>query len=188
MQGIRSYIPDSTFICVQGCSLEGSQPVDSSEAIAAANSADVVVLVIGEGEALSGEARSRTHLGLPGRQQELVDAIAATVKPLVGVLMCGRPLVIPRLVEQLDALLIAWQGGIRAGQAVADILFGTANPSGKLAVSWPRTEGQIPVYYAHKNTGRPAEGNGTTQFDEAFRSTYLDEPNSPLLWVKFHPL
>jgi beta-glucosidase len=102
-----------------------------------------------------------------------------TGKPMVGILMCGRPLVIPRLAEQMDALLVAWHGGIRAGQAVADILFGTVNPSGKLTASWPRTEGQIPVYYAHKSTGRPADSSGTTQFDVAFRSTYLDEPNEP---------
>jgi beta-glucosidase len=128
---------------------------------------------------MSGEACSRAHLGLPGRQQELVDALAITGKPIIGVLMCGRPLVIPRLVEQVDALLVAWHGGIRAGRAVADILFGTVNPSGKLAISWPRAEGQIPVYYGHKNTGRPAEGRGTTQFDEPFRSIYMDEPNTP---------
>src|SRR5205807_7357870 len=137
-------------------------------------------LVVGESAEMSGEAHSRTHLGLPGHQQELLDAVVATGKPLIGVLMCGRPLVIPRLAEQVDALLIAWHGGIRAGRAVADILFGAATPSGKLTTSWPRTEGQIPVYYAHKNTGRPAEGVGTTQFYEAFKSTYLDEPNAPL--------
>ena len=99
---------------------------------------------------------------------------------IVVVLMSGRPLVIPRLVEQVGALLAAWHGGIRAGRAVADILFGAASPSGKLTASWPRTEGQIPVYYAHKNTGRPVGGAGTTQFDEPFKSTYMDEPNAPL--------
>jgi beta-glucosidase len=138
------------------------------------------VLVVGESSAMSGEAHSRVYLGLPGRQQELVEALAATGKPLVAVLMCGRPLVVPRLVGQVDALLVAWHGGIRAGQAVADILFGAANPSGKLTASWPRAEGQIPVYYAHKSTGRPAEGTGTTQYHEPFRSTYLDETNAPL--------
>jgi beta-glucosidase len=179
LQGIKHYLPESAVTCVAGCPLDGESPVDFSEAIKAARAADVVVLVVGEGEALSGESHSRTHLGLPGRQQELVDAIALQGKPIVCVLMCGRPLVIPRLVEQADALLIAWHGGIRAGQAVADILFGAVNPSGKLTASWPRTEGQIPLYYAHKSTGRPAESSGTTQFDEPFRSTYLDEPNTP---------
>jgi beta-glucosidase len=117
---------------------------------------------------------------LPGRQQELVDAVAATGKPIVAVLISGRPLVVARLAEQADALLVAWHGGIRAGRAVADILLGAANPSGKLTASWPRTEGQIPVYYAHKNTGRPWEGAGTAQFGEPFKSRYIDAPNDPL--------
>jgi beta-glucosidase len=166
--------------CVAGCPIQGGEPADIDAAVAAARRADVVVLVIGEGADMSGEAHSRTHLGLPGRQQELVDAIAATGKPLVVVLMTGRPLVIPRLAEQADALLAAWHGGIRAGRAVADIVFGAVSPSGKLTASWPRAEGQIPVYYAHKNTGRPATGAGTSQFYEPFRSTYMDEPNTPL--------
>lgn len=94
--------------------------------------------------------------------------------------MSGRPLVIPRLAGQVNALLAAWHGGIRAGRAVADILFGTINPSGKLTASWPRAEGQIPVYYNHKNTGRPAAESGTKQFAEVFKSVYMDQPNSPL--------
>ena len=129
---------------------------------------------------MSGEAKSRAHLGLPGRQQELANALAELGKPLVAVVLSGRPLVIPKLASQADALLLAWHGGIRAGKAIADIIFGAANPSGKLTVSWPRAEGQIPVYYAHKATGRPPEGKGTTQFTEPYRSTYLDEPNEPL--------
>ena len=153
---------------------------DIETAVAAARAADVVIAVLGEGHDMSGEARSRAHLGLPGNQQDLLDALALTGKPIVGVLMSGRPLVIPRMAEQVDALLIAWHGGIRAGRAVADIVFGAANPSGKLAMSWPRTEGQIPVYYAHKNTGRPMEGEGTTQFFEPFKSRYIDEANVPL--------
>jgi beta-glucosidase len=106
--------------------------------------------------------------------------VAETGKPIVGVLMSGRPLVIPRMAEQVTALLAAWHGGIRAGRAVADLLFGTVSPSGKLTAGWPRAEGQIPVYYAHKNTGRPAAGQGTTQFFDPFKSTYMDEPNMPL--------
>jgi beta-glucosidase len=84
------------------------------------------------------------------------------------------------LPQQVGALLLAWHGGIRGGRAIADVLFGASNPSGKLSAGWPRTEGQIPVYYAHKPTGRPAEGEGTTQYDVPFRSTYMDELNSPL--------
>ncbi|HYN89430.1 MAG TPA: glycoside hydrolase family 3 C-terminal domain-containing protein, partial [Ardenticatenaceae bacterium] len=137
-------------------------------------------LVVGESADLSGEGHSRTDLGLPGRQQELADAIAATGKPIICVLMSGRPLVIPRLYGQVQALLAAWHGGIRAGRAVADIVFGAVNPSGRLTASWPRAEGQIPVYYAHKNTGRPAAEAGTKQFAESFKSVYIDEPNTPL--------
>ncbi len=178
--GFQTYVAANQLTYAQGCALTGEEPPDFSAALAAAADADVVVLVLGEGAELSGESHSRAHLGLPGKQPALVEALAATGKPLVAVLMCGRPLVVPELVNQVEALLVAWHGGIRAGQAVADLLFGAANPSGKLTASWPRAEGQIPVYYAHKATGRPAAGAGTTQFYEPFRSTYLDEPNAPL--------
>ncbi len=180
LAGFEKYLDGGALAYVQGCPSDDRQEPDIDGAVLAAREADVVVLVVGEGAGLSGEAHSRACLGLPGRQHELVDALATTGKPLVVVLMCGRPLVVSELAEKADALLVAWHGGIRAGQAVADILFGAANPSGKLTASWPRAEGQIPVYYAHKSTGRPAEGSGTTQFYEPFRSTYLDLPNAPL--------
>ena len=130
---------------------------------------------------MSGEAHSRAHLGLPGRQQDLVDALAATGKPLVAV------------VDLRQAAGGAQAGGSRrtrwclpgmaaSGQAGRwpTCCSGPSNPSGKLCASWPRAEGQIPVYYAHKPTGRPAEGAGTTQYDVPFRSTYMDIPNAPL--------
>ena len=180
LDGIGAYLSGTTPVHVPGCPISGDGAADIAAAVAAAQNADVVVLVVGESADMSGEAHSRTHLGLPGRQQELLDAVAATGKPVVAVLMSGRPLVIGRMAEQVDALLAAWHGGIRAGRAVADILFGATNPSGKLTASWPRTEGQIPVYYGHKSTGRPAESTGTTQFFVPFKSTYLDEPNVPL--------
>jgi beta-glucosidase len=171
---------DQALTYVQGCAVKGDKGLDLPAAVAAAQAADVVVLVVGESADMSGEARSRAQLGLPGRQQELVDAVAATGKPIVAVLLSGRPLVIARLAEQATALLVAWHGGIRAGRAVADILFGAVNPSGKLTAGWPRTAGQIPLYYAHKNTGRPWEGAGTAQFGEPFKSRYIDAPNDPL--------
>lgn len=181
LDGLRAYLDDPELLThAPGCPVEGDGPTDIPAAVAMARDADVVILVLGEGKELSGEAHSRTHLGLPGRQQELLDAITATGTPVVAVLMCGRPLVIPRMTEQVNALLLAWHGGIRAGRAVADIVFGGVSPSGKLTASWPRTEGQIPLYYGHKNTGRPITGEGTKQFDEPFKSSYLDEPNSPL--------
>jgi beta-glucosidase len=154
--------------------------LDVGGALEAASGADVTIAVVGETADLSGEAHCRAHLGLPGHQQQLIDALAQTGKPLVVVLATGRPLVIPRLAEQASALLLAWHPGIRAGRAIADVLFGEVNPSGRLAIAFPRAEGQIPIYYGHKNTGRPPEGKGTLQFDVPFRSTYLDEPNSPL--------
>jgi beta-glucosidase len=144
------------------------------------DAADVVVAVVGETADMSGEAHSRVHLGLPADQQALIDELAQSGKPLVVVLMAGRPLVVPQLVEQASGVLLAWHGGIRTGRAVADLLFGVVAPSGRLVVSFPRSEGQIPVYYAHKNTGRPAQGEGTKQFDEPYRSNYIDEPNAPL--------
>jgi beta-glucosidase len=153
---------------------------DVDGAVSAAREADVVVAVVGETADLSGEAHCRTHLGLPGEQQALVDALLETGKPLVVVLLSGRPLAIPRVAERAGAVLLAWHPGIRAGTAVADLLLGRVNPSGRLVASFPRSEGQVPVYYGHKNTGRPPEGQGTLQFDAPYRSTYLDELNSPL--------
>jgi beta-glucosidase len=180
LDGLHAVLGGGTLTHTLGCPVRGDGPADIPAAVAAAQGADVVVVVLGEPSDMSGEARSRADLGLPGRQQELLDALAQTGKPLVGVLMSGRPLVIPRMAEQVDALLVAWHGGIRAGRAVADILFGAVNPSGKLTASWPRAEGQIPIYYAHKNTGRPMESAGTTQFGEPFKSRYIDAPNEPL--------
>ncbi len=179
LESISSYLGDQTIEHVPGCPVGDEGPTDIPAAMAVASEADVVILVLGESASMSGEAHSRTHLGLPGRQQELLDALAATGKPIVAVVMSGRPLAIPRVADQATALLAAWHGGTLAARAIAGILFGAANPSGKLTASWPRTEGQIPIYYAHKNTGRPESG-GTKQFDDPFKSVYLDSPNSPL--------
>lgn len=180
LEGLRVYLTEDAMTYTPGCPIKEDDITGIPAAVAAAKEAEVVILVLGEGADMSGEGHSRVHLGLPGRQQELVDAIAETGKPLVCVLMSGRPLVIPRLAGQVNALLAAWHGGIRAGRAIADILFGAVNPSGKLTASWPRAEGQIPVYYAHKNTGRPSAEAGTKQFAEAFKSVFVDAPNSPL--------
>ncbi|NUM46145.1 MAG: glycoside hydrolase family 3 C-terminal domain-containing protein [Anaerolineales bacterium] len=180
LEGLGHYLKADALTYTLGCPIKDDDASGIPAAVAAAQAADVVLLVLGESADMSGEGHSRVHLGLPGRQQELVDAVAATGKPLVCVLMSGRPLVIPKLAGQVNALLAAWHGGIRAGRAIADILFGAVNPSGKLTASWPRAEGQIPVYYAHKNTGRPSAEAGTKQFAEAFKSVYMDTPNSPL--------
>jgi len=181
LDGVRALLPAGRSpTCVQGCAIADDSVDQVTEAVSAACAADVAVLVLGESAMMSGEARSRAHLGLPGRQQELLEAVHATGVPVVVVLMSGRPLAIPWTAQNVPAILQAWHGGIRTGRAVAEVLFGEVNPSAKLTATFPRTEGQIPVYYAHKNTGRPAESEGTTQFDEPFRSNYLDELNAPL--------
>jgi beta-glucosidase len=181
LDGLLAVLPEgSALIHVPGCSLEDQTEEGFDAAITAALAADVAVLVLGESAAMSGEAHSRAHLGLPGRQQALLEAVHATDTPVVAVLMSGRPLVIPWTAAHVPAILQAWHGGIQAGRAVADILVGNVSPSGKLTASFPRTEGQIPVYYAHKNTGRPIHTKGIVQFNEAHKSQYLDEPNTAL--------
>ncbi len=184
LDGLKAVKPDGVALThVRGCDIENEEPTDEEhsfeKAVAAAHEADVVIMVLGESAAMSGEAHSRAYLGLPGQQQALLEAVYATGTPVVAVLMSGRPLVIPWMAEHVPAILQAWHGGIRTGRAVANILFGHTNPSGKLTASFPRTEGQIPVYYAHKNTGRPVEGPGTMQFNQAHKSQYLDEVNAP---------
>ncbi|GAB4093707.1 glycoside hydrolase family 3 protein [Flaviaesturariibacter terrae] len=150
------------------------QLLDSAIAVAA--SADVIVAVVGEASEFTGEAASRSDIGLPASQQRLLTALKATGKPLVVVLMSGRPLTIENESRQADALLQYWFPGHEAGNALADLLFGRYNPSGHLTMSWPRNVGQVPVYYNHKNTGRPQPaGEG-----QKFRSNYLDVSNDPL--------
>lgn len=145
------------------------------EAVDAAGKADVVVAVVGEASEMSGESASRTNLDIPGDQQKLIDALVATGKPLVVVLLNGRPLTISRIQERAPAILEAWFAGTEAGNAIADVLFGNYNPSGKLTTSFPRNVGQIPIYYNHKNTGRPYESGAPK-----FKSNYLDVSNDPL--------
>jgi beta-glucosidase len=147
-----------------------------SEAVAAARRSDVIIAVVGESQGMSGEAASRADLSLPGRQLDLLKALKLTGKPLVIVLMSGRPLTLPWEDEHADAMLQAWFGGTEAGNAVADLIFGDFNPSGKLTTTFPRVVGQIPLYYNHKSTGRPFAG----QLDDKYKSRYLDVVNEPL--------
>jgi len=178
--GIKAVLPDGLELTyTKGCDLTGEDPANMDSAIIAAKNSDLAILVLGEAEYMSGEAHSRAYLDLPGEQHSLLESTHATGTPVVVVLLSGRPMVIPWMVENIPAILCSWHGGLRTGRAVADILFGHANPSGKLTASWPRAEGQIPVYYYHKNTGRPIDGHGTKQFEMAFKSEYLDEYNSP---------
>lgn len=146
------------------------------EAVKTAQQADVVVAVLGEAADMTGEASSRADIGLPESQENLLKALVQTGKPVVLVLMSGRPLTINWAGEHVNAILETWFPGIEAGNAIADVLFGHYNPSGKLSVTFPRSVGQIPIYYDHKNTGRPYNGEDFAKF----KSNYLDISNDPL--------
>lgn len=146
------------------------------EAVAIAEKADVVVATLGESFAMSGEAASRSEIGLPGGQETLLKALVKTGKPVVLVLLNGRPLTLTWEEEHCSAILETWFGGTEMGGAVADVLFGDYNPSGRLTATFPRNVGQIPLYYNHKNTGRPYGGNPRVKYV----SRYLDVPNTPL--------
>jgi beta-glucosidase len=160
-------------------------------AIAAARKSDAVLFFGGEEWILSGEGQSRGKINLPGAQTELLEALAATGKPLILVVMAGRPLAIPRELEVCDAVLYAWHGGTMAGPAIADLLFGRESPSGKLPVTLVKGEGQIPFYYYRNNTGRPASESAWTPIDSiptvnpqsslGYRSFHLDYGYTPLL-------
>ena len=147
------------------------------EALDTANKADVIVAALGESSEMSGESSSRTDLHLPDVQQTLLKALVATGKPVVLVLFTGRPLILNWEQEHVPAILNVWFGGSEAAYAIGDVLFGRVNPSGKLTMSFPQNVGQIPLYYAHKNTGRPLHDG---KWFEKFRSNYLDVTNEPL--------
>jgi beta-glucosidase len=150
----------------------------TAEALNIANQSDVIVAALGESAEMSGESSSRTKLEIPTVQKELLQALLKTGKPVVLVLFTGRPLVLNQENETVPAILNAWFAGSEAGYAIADVLFGNENPSGKLTMTFPRSVGQVPLYYSHKNTGRPLM-NQEGKF-EKFRSNYLDERNEPL--------
>jgi beta-glucosidase len=175
LDGIRNVLPPSARILyARGCTIEGNDAGGIAAAVETAKNADAVVLAVGESSAMSGEASSRSTLDIPGIQNALIEAIAATGKPVVLVLMNGRPLSITWAEAHIPAIMETWFLGVQTGNAVADLLFGDENPSGKLPVTFPRTVGQVPYYYNHKNTGRPPVD--TTKFT----SRYIDLPSSPL--------
>jgi beta-glucosidase len=153
-----------------------------AEAVAVANAADQVVLALGETREMSGEANSRSTLDLPGRQEELIQAIKATGKPFAVVLFSGRPLALENIVEDAPAILEAWFPGVQAGPAVADVVFGTVNPGGKLPVSFPYRVGQVPIYYNHEPTGRPCNKG------VKWNSQHRDIPSCDPLFVFGHGL
>ncbi|MGH7740239.1 MAG: beta-glucosidase BglX, partial [bacterium] len=178
LEGIRQKVGSATHVLYA----PGVDPNEDNapqsliqQAVDTAKRAQVAVVVAGERQFMSGEAESRTSLDLPGRQEEMIEAIEKTGVPVVLVLMNGRPLTIPWAAEHLPAIVESWFLGVEQGAAVADVLFGDVDPSGKLAVTFPRTVGQIPIYYAHRNTGRPYIGDPNNKWC----SKYIDSPNTP---------
>jgi beta-glucosidase len=165
---------DAQIEYAEGCKVLENDKTGFKQAIEAANNSDVVIAVVGESRKISGEARSRSSLDLPGVQEELLKEIYKTGKPIVVVLMNGRPLSINWAQQNASAILETWFLGIQAGNAIADVLFGDYNPSGKLTVTFPRSVGQIPYYYNHKNSGRPHNPK------DPYTSYYIDLDNTPL--------
>jgi beta-glucosidase len=156
---------------------------DIADAVAGARKADTCILALGESPDMSAEAASRAHLGLPGRQEELLEAVVNTGKPVILILFSGRPLTLPWTFQHVPAVMAAWLPGMSGGPALVRTLFGDVNPSGKLVVSWPRSVGQEPLYYNSNNTGRPPTGTDLTHpptnIEERYVSRYIDEQNAP---------
>lgn len=173
--GIKNKVGMSTEVLYEpGCTINGTTKENFNNAVSIANKSDLIILCLGESRQMSGEARNRLSLDLPGIQEELAKALHRTGKPVVVVLMNGRPLTINWINENVDGILETWFLGIQTGNAIADVLFGDFNPSGKLPVTFPRYVGQVPIYYNHKNTGRPFHPENT------YTSKYIDGENSPL--------
>jgi beta-glucosidase len=168
LAGIKAKVPSAKITYAKGCEITGDSTAGIDEAVRAAREAEAVIVAVGEAAEMSGEAAVRSSLDLPGRQLDLVKAIHATGKPYAVVLMNGRPLSINWPAENSPTILEAWFAGTQAGHAVADVLFGDVNPGGKLPVTFPRSVGQVPIYYNHKNTGRPPDANNK------YTSKYLD--------------
>ncbi len=174
LAAITAAAPGAKVVYQQGCAVDDTDTSGIPAAVAAARAADVAVLCVGETAAMSGEASARSDIGLPGVQEQLVAAVGAAQSSSVVVLVNGRPLTLTGVVAAVPAVLEAWAPGLEGAHAVADALFGAVNPGGKLPVSFPRSVGQIPIYYNHENTGRPYDPNNK------YTSKYLDLPNGPL--------
>ena len=175
LDAVRAYNGSANVIYAEGCKKMGSDRSGFAEAMDAVAQADKVLMVIGEDWDWSGEAASRTDIGIPGLQSELLKVIASTGKPVAVVLLNGRPLVLEEESKDADAILEAWYPGTMGAEAVTDIVFGQYNPSGKLTMTFPRSVGQIPIFYYEKNTGRPIYLP-----NDKYKSKYLDSPNEPL--------
>jgi len=170
-QGVQNKLGSSSkLLYAKGCEINDSSQAGFEEAVGIAKQADVVIMSVGEASDWSGEAKSRSNIHLPGMQEELIKAIYATGKPIVVLINAGRPLIFNWTADHVQAILYTWWLGTEAGDAIADVLFGDYNPSAKLPISFPTTEGQIPIYYDYFKTGRPA----TSDSDKFYRSAYID--------------
>ncbi|HEY2679484.1 MAG TPA: glycoside hydrolase family 3 N-terminal domain-containing protein [Steroidobacteraceae bacterium] len=175
--GLRETLKQTEIRHAAGVAIEDTDLSGIPQALEACAGADVIALCLGEAAVMSGEAASRAHLGLPGTQAALADAVFEHARrsrtPVIVILFSGRPLIVPWLIEKADAVLAAWFLGSEAGNAIADVLTGSTSPSGRTPVTWPRAEGQIPLFYSELPGGRPFDAN------DKFTSKYLDEPNEP---------
>jgi len=170
-EGLKNKVGKNTkLLYAKGCEIEGNDKSGFDEAVNAAKQAEVVIVSIGERRDMTGEARSRSNIGIPGVQEELVKVLLETGKPVVVLINTGRPLVFNFIADNVPAILYTWWLGSEAGNAIADVLFGDYNPSAKLTLTFPVNVGQIPIYYNHFNTGRPAQNDN----DRFYRSAYTD--------------
>ncbi|WCT09883.1 beta-glucosidase BglX [Mucilaginibacter jinjuensis] len=174
--GINSAVSkNAKLLYAQGGSVMHSSEQEIAEAVAVARQSDVIIMALGEKFDMSGESKSRANIELPGDQEKLFEEVSATGKPVVVVLMSGRPLIFNTIADKAQAILSTWWLGSEAGNAIADVIFGAYNPGGKLPMSFPRSMGQIPIFYAQTNTGRPYNNEP----DKLYTSTYIDESNAP---------
>ena len=176
LEGLRARFGGDKVFYARGCDPRKAVEGGIAEAVAAAGKADVVLVALGLSEGESGEAASLASIALPEVQRQLLESLKQTGKPIVVLLVTGRPMELAREVELADALLLTWYPGTMAGEALADVVSGDYNPSGRLPMTFPRTVGQVPIHYNMKNTGRPASGSGQPQ---KYTSRYIDMPNSP---------
>jgi len=175
-EGLQNKLGKSAkLLYAKGCGITGDSQAGFAAAVQTAQQADVVVMAVGEARDMSGEAKSRAEIYLPGQQEALIKAVVQTGKPVVVLVMAGRPLIFNWTADHAPAILYTWWLGSEAGNAIADVLVGDYNPAGKLPMSFPRSLGQIPIFYAAKSTGRPSKN----EQDITYRSAYLDMPNAP---------
>jgi beta-glucosidase len=175
-QGIQNKVGTQTqLLYAKGCNINDTSTAGFTEAIEIAKQADVIIISVGEASDMTGEAKSRSNIHLPGVQEELIKRVQSTGKPLVVMINAGRPLIFEWTADNVPAIVYTWWLGTEAGDAMADVLFGDYNPSAKLPISFPRAEGQIPIYYNHFSTGRPARNDS----DLNYVSAYIDLPNDP---------